>query len=113
LSRTTEDDVNQTLQHLLAVAVIAGAGAALTGCVVSDAPPAVMVAGVPAYAVTDVPVEIESYPHVYYDGGFAYYVEGRWFYRTRGGYVVLQREPAELARFRAGAPRMTARVHVR
>jgi hypothetical protein len=48
-----------------------------------------------------VPPDIGRYPHVYYEGGYAYLVDGAWYYPTTSGWVVLTQEPPPLARYRA------------
>jgi hypothetical protein len=105
--------VNKLLHHMLGAGAILAAGALLGGCVVEEGVGRpVVVADLPAYEVDAVPVAIETYPQAYYRGSVAYYVDGRWFYRTPTGFVVFRREPVELARYRTQV-RTTARVHVR
>jgi len=55
-----------------------------------------------------VPMDVWSYPRVYYDGGYVYLVNGLWYQSTPRGWVVYRREPVELARQRTriyAAPR--------
>jgi hypothetical protein len=92
------------LARFVAAAAAAAAvplAASLAGCTVTGGPPAV--GGYPtAYAQT-VPEGIYGYPHVYYAGGYAYLVGDRWYYpagRDDRTWVVLQREPTELYRYR-------------
>src|SRR5579864_5265749 len=51
--------------------------------------------------VDTVPPEIEAYPHYYYGGGYAYYVEGRWYRRGPRGWGYYRQEPPQLERQRA------------
>lgn len=54
----------------------------------------------PTTRVSVVPVNIETYPSTEYRGSSAYLVEGRWYYRHQGRWVVFDREPEELTRYR-------------
>jgi hypothetical protein len=51
------------------------------------------------YADT-VPVDVYAYPHVWYDGGYAYLVNDEWYYPTAHGWVVLREEPPTLYQYR-------------
>lgn len=75
-------------------------GLALSGCTVEAEPPAV--GGYATLYAQDVPPDIYAYPHVYYDGGYAYLVGDQWFYPYAGRWVVLRREPPALYRYRVG-----------
>ncbi len=55
--------------------------------------------------VDTVPADIEVYPHYYYGGGYAYYVEGRWYRRGERGWSYYRQEPPQLAQHRAEAGR--------
>src|SRR5688572_8813452 len=46
------------------------------------------------------PPRVEYYPRVYYHGEPAYLVEGRWYYRSGGRWVVFRDEPRELREYR-------------
>jgi hypothetical protein len=46
--------------------------------------------------VDTAPVNVEVYPHYYYGGGYAYYVEGRWYRRGPRGWGYYRQEPPEL-----------------
>lgn len=59
-----------------------------------------LVADYPVVEVQTVPVQVETYPRVYYAGSYAYLVDGRWYYRSRDRWVVFRREPRDLARYR-------------
>jgi hypothetical protein len=95
---------------LVAVAVLGAAAIFLGGCVAEVQERPLIVADEPAIVATDVPADIESYPHVVYRGSVAYYVGDRWYYRTPGGFVVFRREPVELVRYRT-AFRTRVRVY--
>lgn len=75
-------------------------GLALTGCAVEAEPPAV--GGYATVYATDVPPDVYAYPHVYYDGGYAYLVGDQWYYPYAGRWVVLRSEPPALYRYRVG-----------
>jgi len=47
-----------------------------------------------------VPPDIFSSPRVWFDGSWAYLVDGVWYYPTSRGWYVYLREPAPLARER-------------
>ncbi len=83
----------------LAFVVIGAAALLLSGCMAEVATPG------PVYAddvvdATYVPPDIYDYPSVYYDGGYAYFVDGQWYYPEGSGWVIFQHEPAELAHYR-------------
>jgi hypothetical protein len=80
------------------IAVLA-ALASLPACAIRAAPP--IVGGYATFYAQTVPANIYAYPHVWYEGGYAYLVGDRWFYPSSGGWVVLRGEPAPLYRFRA------------
>ncbi|MFO0590596.1 MAG: hypothetical protein U0441_23845 [Polyangiaceae bacterium] len=83
-----------TLRGGLFAAALCGAVGVLGGCAGE------LVASYPVVEADVVPVEITTYPHVYYAGSDAYLVDGRWYYRSRGRWVVFRREPAELQTYR-------------
>jgi len=53
--------------------------------------------------VDTAPVNIELYPHYGYDGGQAYYVDGRWYHQGPRGWGYYRQEPPELQRQRGYA----------
>jgi hypothetical protein len=63
-----------------------------------------VVYGYAAYYPDEVPKQIGEYPHVEYEGSFAYLVGSRWFYAAPHGWVVFREEPAALRRFRTSEP---------
>jgi hypothetical protein len=76
--------------------------AAASACAVEAGPP--VVGGyATVYADDEVPasVDIDVYPHVWFEGGYAYYVHDRWYYRSAGRWVRMRQEPPALARYRA------------
>jgi hypothetical protein len=80
------------------VALVSGASA----CVVHEEPP--VVGGyATVYADDEVPasVDVTVYPHVSFEGGYAYCVNDSWYYRTGGRWVRMRQEPPALARYRA------------
>lgn len=83
----------------LGCAALLAALVGLPACEVDAYPPAVGGYGT-IYADT-VPDDIYAYPHVYYDGGYAYLVGDQWYYPTTGGWVVLRSEPPALYRYRS------------
>jgi hypothetical protein len=64
------------------------------GVVVEE--PAVEVETVPVDVQT-MPVEVESYPSYAYGGSSVYLVDGRWYRRSGGSWVVYRGEPRPLA----------------
>jgi len=54
------------------------------------------------------PVNIELYPHYEYNGGYAYYVDGRWYHRGPRGWGYYRQEPPALQRQRGYAARAAA-----
>jgi hypothetical protein len=67
-------------------------------CAVEEYPPAV--GGYATVYAYDVPPNIYAYPHAYFEGGYAYLANDRWYYPSRGGWVMLRREPPQLYRYR-------------
>jgi hypothetical protein len=59
------------------------------------------VGGYATFYAQTVPANVYSYPHVWYDGGYAYLVGDLWYYPSTSGWVVLRREPPELYRYRS------------
>jgi hypothetical protein len=85
----------------LAAFALFGAGCAETATVAPSptvAPPAV-VYDYPVTYVQTVP-DLTYYPRTYYRGSYAYLVNGRWYYQTRGRWVVFREEPHELYSYR-------------
>lgn len=80
--------------------LVGGAGA--TGCVARAR--GEVVYDYPVAEVDVVPVEIETYPRVYYGGVYVYLVGDRWYYRGSRGWVVFREEPRELYRYRTSLP---------
>ncbi len=96
LPRSTVATWKKRLGSAAFAALCACGAAALSGCVAHGE----LVADYPVVEVDAVPVEIVTYPHVIYAGSDAYLVGDRWYYRSRGRWVVFQREPRELAAYR-------------
>jgi hypothetical protein len=71
--------------------------APLLGC--AESPP--LVGGYPTVYAEYIPPDIYGYPHVWYDGSYAYLVGDRWYYPSRAGWVLLRQEPIPLYRYRA------------
>jgi hypothetical protein len=80
------------------IAVLA-AFASLSACAIRAAPP--FVGGYATVYADTVPADIYAYPHVWYEGGYAYLVGERWYYPSSSGWVVLRSEPAPLFRYRS------------
>jgi hypothetical protein len=81
-----------------AVATLVGA----SGCTAEVYPQPV--AGYATVYATNVPPDMSVYPRVAYSSDYAYLVGNRWYYPNRYGgrtqWVVLQREPPQLYRYR-------------
>ena len=89
--------------HAALLLSLLASAAVLPGCTVEAEPPAV---GGYATVYTDsVPADIYGYPHVYYDGGYAYLVGDQWYYPYAGRWVVLRSEPPALYQYRVGYAR--------
>jgi hypothetical protein len=78
--------------------VVLAALATLPACALTAEPP--IVGGYATFYAQTVPADIYAYPHVWYEGGYAYLVGDRWFYPSSSGWVVLRSEPAPLFRYR-------------
>src|SRR5262249_51543907 len=76
---------------------------ALSGCAVEAEPP--FVGGYATVYAAGVPPDIYAYPHVYYQGSYAYLVGDQWYYPYSGRWVELRSEPPALYRYRIGYPR--------
>jgi hypothetical protein len=84
----------------IARAVAVGAALiALPACVVHAGPPPI--GGYDTVYADGVPTDIYGYPHVWYEGGYAYLVGDRWYYPSSSGWLVLRSEPPELYRYRS------------
>ena len=59
------------------------------------------------------PVNIELYPHCAYEGGYAYYVDGRWYHQGPRGWGYYRQEPPELQRQRGYVQQAGAAPHER
>jgi hypothetical protein len=83
------------------LALLAFAGVtALAGCTGTIGTGGAVVYGYPtAYAEVE-PVQVETYPRVMYRGSYAYLVDGSWYYRNSGRWVVFRQEPPELRHYR-------------
>jgi hypothetical protein len=74
-------------------------GLASSACAARVYPPTV--GGYATVYADSVPPDITTYPHVAYEGGNAYLVDGRWYYPSGGGWVVLREEPPVLYGYRS------------
>jgi len=90
---------------ILFALVIVGAPLGLSACMASGE----LVASYPVVEVQTVPVQIESYPRYAYAGSYAYLVDDRWYYRSRGRWVVFREEPRELRTYRVEHARRNPR----
>ncbi|WP_437677123.1 hypothetical protein [Sorangium sp. So ce131] len=112
------------LAVLAALAASALLGA--TGCVaevrtrtVATAPPPVVtyrevtVYEEPVVHIGAAPAHIETYPRVYYRGSYVYYVDGRWYYPSRHGWVYYREEPRALVHHRVDFERRRPQQHYR
>lgn len=77
---------------------LAGVLAVCGGCAAEVYPPTV--GGYTTVYAGSVPPNMAVYPRVAYAGGYAYLVNGRWYYPYGSRWVVLQREPPELYQYR-------------
>lgn len=81
------------------------------GCVARATTGAAVVVEEPVVEVATVPVLIESYPRHYYRGTYVYLVDGRWYYRASGRWVVYRSEPQALVSVRVGYETKLGRHH--
>ncbi len=81
-----------TSHRILLLASSIVAALALGGCTLRAGPP-VVTGGV---TVESAPIDVDVYPHVYYDGQWVYLVGDRWYHRGAHGWIVVGREPAAL-----------------
>ncbi len=114
--------LRSTLAALVALAALALFGG--TGCAAevhtrtAASPPATVtyqelaVTEEPVVHIVTVPAYIETYPRVYYRGTYVYYVDGRWYYPSRRGWVYYREEPRALVHYRAEFERRPPRDHV-
>ncbi|MGK3997552.1 hypothetical protein [Sorangium sp. So ce1024] len=65
----------------------------------------------PVVHIVAPPAYIETYPRVYYRGTYVYYVDGRWYYPSRHGWVYYREEPRALVRYRVEFDRSRVQRH--
>lgn len=65
-------------------------------CVVRARGEEAVVYGHPAVYVDTAPPDVYVYPRQEYRGGYAYLVDGRWYYETPRGWVIFRDTPREL-----------------
>lgn len=115
LSSETTTSKRGPLALLGALAAVSLLGA--TGCVAEVQPaPVVAYAEPVAYEepvvyVDEVPVNVESYPSVYYGGTYVYYVGDRWYYRSPRGWAYYRHEPRWFGSYRADFERRYPHVY--
>jgi hypothetical protein len=85
--------MNQSAPQLLCVVAlrcVLGLAGLTTGCVATS-----------GYVAADfTPVNVERYPHTYYDGQPVYLIGDRWYLSDGGSWFYLSVEPAPLYRYR-------------
>ena len=84
---------------VLALAALAF-GIALAGCTGTVGARGAVVYGYPAVYADVQPAQLAAYPRTWYNGSYAYLIDGSWYYPTTQGWVVFQQEPAELRSYR-------------
>ncbi|WP_437307203.1 hypothetical protein [Sorangium sp. So ce388] len=105
------------LAALVALALLGATGCAAEVHTRAAAPATVTYQEVAVYEepvvhVSSAPVYIETYPRVYYRGTYVYYVDGRWYYPSRHGWVYYRDEPRALVHYRVDFDRNRAHHHV-
>jgi len=85
------------LSAIAASAVVAALALGASGCTLSAGTQGELVYGHPVVRVDAPPPDIQVYPRVYYQGGYAYLVGDAWYYYTPRGWVYFRSEPRELA----------------
>ncbi|WP_155798142.1 hypothetical protein [Sorangium cellulosum] len=105
------------LAALVALALLGATGCAAEVHTRAAAPATVTYEEVTVYEepvvhVATAPAYIETYPRVYYRGSYVYYVDGRWYYPSRNGWVYYRAEPRALVHHRVDFDRRRAHHHV-
>ncbi len=97
----------KTLRDVAVAVALATLALFATGCAGSTTVAATTTYPAGTAVVYDYPVtyvetvpDFRYYPRTYYHGSYAYLVNGRWYYQTRGRWVVFREEPRELYRYR-------------
>ncbi|WP_129579966.1 hypothetical protein [Sorangium sp. Soce836] len=88
------------MRSALAAAALAAGASLLAGCLGTVGAEGYVVSGFPVVRAEVVPMELAASPRVYFHGTYAYLVDGQWYYPTNRGWVIFEREPAELRRYR-------------
>jgi hypothetical protein len=99
MARSTRRKLRSRIGTLAGLILLLATSWVAVGCVAE----AGVVYGYPVVEASYVPARIEYYPRVYYRGGYAYYVDGYWYYPSAAasrGWVVFRDEPHELRRYR-------------
>ncbi|WP_437287461.1 hypothetical protein [Sorangium sp. So ce406] len=104
------------LAALVAIALLGATGCAAEVHTRAAAPATVTYEEVTVYEepvvhVAAAPVQIETYPRVYYRGTYVYYVDGRWYYPSRRGWVYYRDEPRALVHYRVDFDRHRPHHH--
>jgi hypothetical protein len=76
-------------------------GSAAAACSVTTEGEPPVVGGYATVYADDVPPNIETYPRVPYEGGYAYYANEHWYYPAAHGWVRFRDEPSALAKRKA------------
>ncbi|XXY45058.1 hypothetical protein WME91_34160 [Sorangium sp. So ce269] len=105
------------LAALVALALLGATGCAAEVHTRAAAPATVTYQEVAVYEepvvhVAAAPVYIETYPRAYYRGTYVYYVDGRWYYPSRHGWVYYRDEPRALVHYRVDFDRHRTHHHV-
>jgi hypothetical protein len=94
--------------HATILALACALGAAGCSATFTPEPLVTYYAGGTLGPVAEVPPDIWAYPRVYYEGSWAYLVNGSWYVPTQRGWMTYREEPRELSRQRTriyAAPR--------
>jgi len=104
-------DLKRHANAAVAIAFAITSATTLVACVGSARMRAGVVYSDPVVYVDTVPDYLYAQPVVYYRGYPAYWVDNRWYYQSSRGWLVFQREPAQLYQHRVRVrPRPQARV---
>jgi hypothetical protein len=88
--------IEVVMNQRMTVIAVACAALSLGGCYAYAEPPTMYASASEA----PVEVDVQTYPHTYYEGRPVYYHRDRWYYRHDNRWQYYRHEPVELRRHR-------------